>query len=405
MITGRDFVIVSSIAWDFLWQGHHELATRLGRAGNRVLFIDGSGIRAPGLRDTGRVARYAWRWIHGVGRSALRLVAENVWVVTPLVLPPFGPRWRGDMNRRFLLPRIRRAAASLGFADPIVITYLPTDTALATIDMFATARGAVAYYCVADFSAFATDVDALRKSEESLLRRADVVFATVPKLARDCGRFNSNVRLVPHGASVEPFHATPAEDSRAAADLSGIARPVVGYVGGLHGAIDYTLLREAVRMRPDWSWLFVGPVQVAPEVLPRGKNVHYLGTRTHAELPGYVARFDCSLVPYRTDGAADVVVPTKLNEYLAAGKPVVATAIPAVVDFERVNGEIIVTPATAADFVAGIERSLTLPAGEDATKRRRAIASRYDWAIAIREISGAIEEALDRRKQAAAPRP
>ena len=62
MFSGRDVILISSIEWDFNWQGHQEIATRLARAGNRVLYVENMGVRTPGLHDARRVAHRLSRW-------------------------------------------------------------------------------------------------------------------------------------------------------------------------------------------------------------------------------------------------------------------------------------------------------------------------------------------------------
>ena len=62
MITGRDIVYISSIEWTFLWQVHQEVALRLARAGNRVLYIENMGVRSPGLKDASRILSRLKHW-------------------------------------------------------------------------------------------------------------------------------------------------------------------------------------------------------------------------------------------------------------------------------------------------------------------------------------------------------
>src|SRR4051812_40590803 len=99
MITGRDIIFISSIDWNFLWQVHQEIALRFARAGNRVVYIENTGIRGPGLLDTRRVAQRLRRWASALRSSGVREVAENVYVISPLVFPPFGSKWARLLNR------------------------------------------------------------------------------------------------------------------------------------------------------------------------------------------------------------------------------------------------------------------------------------------------------------------
>lgn len=184
MINGRDIICISSIDWDFLWQGHQEITSRLVQAGNRVLYIENTGVRTPGIRDAGRVRTRLKKWIGSLRSNGVREVAPNIYVCSPLVLPPFGSHWQRQINRRFLLPFVRHTARSLGMRDILIWTYLPTDTALDMIHGLRTLPTVVVYYCIADFAQLTPQVDQLRQSEKSLIESSDLVFAQVTRTCR-----------------------------------------------------------------------------------------------------------------------------------------------------------------------------------------------------------------------------
>ena len=109
-LSGHDIILISSIEWDFLWQPHQEIASRLAEAGNRVLYIENTGIRSPGLRDAGRVALRLRRWLSAMRSRGVRQVAPNIHLLSPLVLPLFGSRAHRLANRHVLSCRVGRAA-------------------------------------------------------------------------------------------------------------------------------------------------------------------------------------------------------------------------------------------------------------------------------------------------------
>ena len=85
MLTGRDILCISSVDWDFHWQIHHELMSTLAAQGNRVLFIENTGVRAPGVSDMRRVRQRIRNWWHST--KGFRLERENLFVYSPLFLP------------------------------------------------------------------------------------------------------------------------------------------------------------------------------------------------------------------------------------------------------------------------------------------------------------------------------
>ena len=115
MISGKDIIIISGIEWDALWQGSQEIAARLANAGNRVLYIENMGVRAPTWRDKRRVAARIRRWAKSLASRGVRQVATDLYVCSPVVMPPFGNLAQRYFNRR-LLNLIARAPRHWGCA-------------------------------------------------------------------------------------------------------------------------------------------------------------------------------------------------------------------------------------------------------------------------------------------------
>src|SRR5437763_16594101 len=106
----RDFIFLSSIEWEPLWQAHQEIASRLARAGNRVLYVENTGVRHPGPGDVSRLGTRMRRWAGGFRSGGVRQVAPGLYVCSPLVLPPFGSRLAQLANRHLFVPLIARRA-------------------------------------------------------------------------------------------------------------------------------------------------------------------------------------------------------------------------------------------------------------------------------------------------------
>jgi glycosyltransferase involved in cell wall biosynthesis len=110
----------------------------------------------------------------------------------------------------------------------------------------------------------------------------------------------------------------------------------------------------------------LGPVaKIEESDLPRRPNIHWLGGKRYEQLPTYLAGWDVALMPFALNEATRFISPTKTLEYLAAGRPVVSTAIADVVQPYGEAGA--VTIATGPDeFVRAIERALERPEAQRA---------------------------------------
>jgi glycosyltransferase involved in cell wall biosynthesis len=409
MISGRDIICIASIEWDFLWQGHQEINLRLAQAGNRILYIENTGVRSPRIKDAGRIVKRLKLWLSSLRSGGVRQVASNIYVCSPLVLPPFGPRWQRQLNRRLLLPLVRRTSRRLGMTDVLLWTYLPTDTSVDLVEMLRTPRSVVVYYCIADFKQLTPHVNKLRQSEQATVEASDLVFAQGPELAAHCVQWNSNVHIFPFGVSLDAFPLAENGNGRSSPDgadgrsaltpLQSMPHPIIGYIGGLHRHIDFGLLTAIARARPDWSWVFVGAIQTDVAELADLPNVHLLGQQPHPDLVRYIRSFNVCIVPYVNSLYTATVVPTKINEYLAVGRPVVSTRLPAVCDFNEQHNVLLTSIGQPDDFLQAIEQALNSPTDAAIAARRREVAALGDWQARLEAMSELIEVELQAKAE------
>ena len=398
MLTGRDIIYISSIEWTFLWQVHQEIALRLARAGNRVLYIENTGVRSPGIKDAGRIIARLKHWATSLRSRGVREVAPGVFVCSPLVLPPFGSSLRRAINNAVLLPLIKRVARRLGMRDPLIWTYLPTDIALDLIKKLRTPRSLIVYYCVADFAQLSTHPSQIAETEQALVKNCDLVFAMCEELATHCARWSdAGVHVFPPGVDLDAFPLASSNETVADHDLNQIgrlARPLIGYVGGLHRYVDIDLIVSMARARPEWSWVFIGPFQISVERLLNEPNIHLLGSKPHNQLVSFIRAFDVCIVPYVKSIYTNTVVPVKVNEYLAVGKPVVATNLPTIHEFNERHNVLITTENRAEPFLKGIDDALQWPTDDESIARRRQVAALCDWNLQLIAMSDLIEQRL-----------
>jgi len=148
-------------------------------------------------------------------------------------------------------------------------------------------------------------------------------------------------------------------------------RPVFGYVGVIDERMDLDLLAESARMRPEWQFVMIGPVvKISETALPRGENIHYLGSKKYAELPAYLSGWDVALLPFARNESTRFISPTKTPEYLAAGLPAISTPI---TDVIRPYGELglVAIAEDAAQLVEAAEEMLTRDMSKEPEQLRK----------------------------------
>jgi glycosyltransferase involved in cell wall biosynthesis len=125
--------------------------------------------------------------------------------------------------------------------------------------------------------------------------------------------------------------------------------------------------------------------------------VRHLGAKTHDELASYIAGFDAAVVPYVRNSQTETVIPAKIGEYLAMGKPVVSTDLPAVRELAADPGVVAIADGPGPAFARAVARALEGSGDAELVSRRRELAARFDSrGIAVR-IGLLIEAAADDR--------
>ncbi|MDO7850548.1 glycosyltransferase family 1 protein [Hymenobacter convexus] len=224
------------------------------------------------------------------------------------------------------------------------------------------------YDCMDELAAFKFAPPELKKREQELFTKADLVFTGGHTLYESKREQHPDAHPFP--SSIDKAHFGQARGPLAEpADQAGIAHPRIGFFGVVDERLDIELLRELSQAHPEWQFVIIGPVvKIDPAILPRTANVHYLGGKDYKELPAYLKGWDVATLLFADNESTKFISPTKTPEYLAAGNPVVSTPIRDVV---RPYGDLnlVQIADNAADFGKAITKALTQR--EDADWRKR----------------------------------
>jgi len=215
------------------------------------------------------------------------------------------------------------------------------------------------YDAMDELSKFKFAPERLLDLEQELIDRADIVFTGGLSLYEAKKDRHERVHCFP--SSVDRAHFCKARARLFdPADQEDLPRPRLGFYGVIDERFDAALLDAAAAMRPDWSFVMVGPVvKISEDDLPKRPNIHYLGGKTYAQLPAYLSGWDVALMPFAMNESTLFISPTKTPEYLAGGRPVVSTPIRDVVrHYGQLQG--VKIASTPEAFVEACEQALDL---------------------------------------------
>lgn len=364
-----DLICFSHLRWNFVFQRPNHLMTRCAKE-RRVLFVEEPlhDEKAQDRLEIMQLERNLLRVVPHLrtGRSA----AEELTTVTAL---------------------LSELCAELAFEAPVHWLYTPMMLPISD----ALPRGLLVYDCMDELSNFLYAPPELRAREAALIEQADVMFTGGMALYEHKRHLHPNVHGVPSSVDTEFFwQARDMSDLPPA--LDDIPEPRIGFVGVLDERLDLALLRTLAERCPESQLVMIGPIaKIKEEDLPRLPNIHYLGRKSYDELPGYLAGLACAIMPFALNEATRFISPTKTPEYLAAGLPVVSTAIQDVVEpYERLS--LVQIGRTHDEFVAHVQANVD---GRQRTSSsaRDAFLANISWDATWARMSGLLRDASAQR--------
>ncbi|KAA6431533.1 glycosyltransferase family 1 protein [Dyadobacter flavalbus] len=391
-----DIVITGQQAWDVeIGSNCKNIALEFSRH-HRVLYVNSPLDRISLLKKSTDPKIIRRREVIDRKQNGLEKINANLWVLYPdrmiesinWIPSQFIFNLLNKRNNRIFASSIARAVKSLGFSDFIHFNDNDMFRSFYLKDFL---LPKLSIYYSRDFM---LAVDYWKKHgtslEPQLIAKSDLCVANSTYLADYCRKYNRHSYYVGQGCDLQLF--MEGVDSEEPADIRAIARPRIGYVGALQSIrLDMELLHYIAVTRPDWNLVLVGPednefLQSSLHQLP---NVTFTGSRNIDQLPAYINSFDVCINPQLLNEVTIGNYPRKIDEYLAMGKPTVATRT----DAMSVFAEHVYLGKTKEDYVSLIEKALE-ENSDSRMKARRAFAASHTWENSVGDIYKAINELL-----------
>ncbi len=348
-----DIVIFSVIDWGFRYQRPQQLASAFSQKGYRVFYIATTPLIA------GNSSGYVVESMPVKGVLVVQLASGSRRL----------PNLYLDSPSEAEIAATRQSLQSLfdnfNVENPIAVVQHPYWSP--TVMEIRWSR--LTYDCMDHHAGFCNNTpDNLSKTEKELIVKCDVVVASSVALADEINKIRSCV-LIRNGCEYIRFSTVPARTDN--------VRPVIGYVGAIAAWFDMSLLLEVAQASPQWDFILVGSAAGADIERARGQpNIYFKGELPYSVVPEMVASFDVCLIPFKITPLTLATNPVKIYEYLAAGRPVVATPLPELTSLQEVD---VFLAQTSEYFQKQIQRALYIAASPERIAVRKAWASENDW--------------------------
>jgi len=398
MLSNRDIIVVGIQAWDIeIGSNCKNIAAEFAK-NNRVLYVNAPLDRISMFRE--RKSERTRRRIQIVksGKPEIVKISSNLWNLFPATIiesinwikSPFLFDRLNKINNRRFAEQIKIAADQLGFKEIVIFN---------DSDMFRSFYlkellnpETYIYYTRDNLVAVDYWMRQGIRLEAAHMKKSDLVVANSTYLASLARAFNPNSFYVGQGCDVSLFDhrlvtSVPEE-------MKDIPIPIIGYIGALLSLrLDLKVLEYLAETRPEWSLVLVGPEDESfkNSRLHQLKNVYFLGNKAGNDLPSYLNKFDVAINPQLLSPVTIGNYPRKIDEYLAMGKPTVATKTEAM----SVFADYTYLATTKEEYLECVERALKEDTPENQLNREE-FAKQHTWENNVNEIAKAIEKVKNR---------
>ncbi|NML39065.1 glycosyltransferase family 1 protein [Chitinophaga sp. G-6-1-13] len=401
MIRNRDIIVTGLQPWDIeIGSNCRNIAMELSRH-NRVLYVNRALDRISALRQR-QDAKTQTRLnsLKGITND-LQQVADNLWTLDPRTMLE-SINWMpvasifdrlNLINNKRLAKQINQAVQRLEFNTPLLFIdndffrgyYLPE---------LLKGVSQTIYYIRDNLTCLPYFKKHGQRLEPQLMQRVSMVAANSAWLANYAAKHNPSSFDIGQGCDLSWLRVPPAARPMDIAQLEG---PVIGYVGALLSArLDIALLEEIATRKPEWNFVLVGPEDdnFKNSRLHQLPNVLFTGNKPFDALPAYINSFDVCINPQSINPMTIGNYPRKIDEYLALGKPVVATATAAMEMF----APYVYLCGDAAGYIHRIATALQEPLDRDREERRKAFALSHTWENSVAEMGRQFENVIQPKK-------
>jgi glycosyltransferase involved in cell wall biosynthesis len=309
-----DIILFPIIDWHYRYQRPQQLADQLAKLGHRIFYIRTGFFEAE------------WPQIRKIKQNiySIKLARDAQMITFNTTLT--------DADVLVLEKSILALKEACSIEQAVMLVDLPFWRNL-VLDLKHSLSWPCIYDCMDLHTGFSISTEATAKDERLLLKNCDLVLATSYFLLDHVKKVNPNAVLVPNGTDYEFFHQ--ATQPMPVEEIQDLPHPIIGYYGAIADWFDSALVHDLALFHPECTFLLIGSTHLSDLKPLQGlDNIHLLGEKPYAEIPGFLSHFDVGIIPFKQTPLTHATNPVKMYEYLSAGKPIVATRLDEISHYE-----------------------------------------------------------------------
>jgi len=393
---GRDFIITGLQSWDIpIGSNAIDIAKEIA-IDNRVLYVNSPLDQMTIYRDKTKPELKQRLEIIRKQKPAIRQISDSLWVLdfpfsiwSVNQLPDgFLFDFFNKLNNRKMFRYVKKIAEDLHFKESIHI--IDNDVYRSFYSKKYLKPSLSVYYRRDNLLPMPFWKKHAPRLEAMLIKKSDLVVCNSPQLAEFASRFNNKSFDIGQGVDLSAYDS--ALSFNTPSNISSIPEPRIGYIGDINSLrLDADLIYNLAKNKPDYSFIMIGNEDkvFAGHALHTLKNVYFLGSISKNMVPTYMSAFQICLNPQALNEITNGNYPRKVDEYLALGKPVIATKTATMELFK----EHVYLCSSVGEYEAAVEKAL-LDTSADKVNQRIQFAHSHSWQNNVNRLYKYIQKTI-----------
>lgn len=309
-------IVFPIISWHFRWQRPQQILTRLAKQGYTILYISKSFL-----------PKNKQHFLEKIDNNIFEIFLSSKYIIN--IYNAEIQQVNTDSIKSQIIDILNNIDTK---NSPIYFIQFPNWYSLVK-DIKNEVEGHIVFDCMDEHSGFSNVSNSTVTQEDELLNDADLVISSSNKLYEKNKKINQNTIMVKNGAEYDYFSKNPSINV-----LEKLTdKPIIGYYGAISDWFDIELIEYCAKMRPEYNFVLIGATfGCNTEKAVKYSNIHFLGEKSYLELTKYLYSFDVCTIPFKIIPLIEATNPVKFYEYISAGKPVVSTMLPELLEYKEI---------------------------------------------------------------------